>query len=352
MIGYKHAALIMERPHAQLSAVVAPLSTQNAAFADDHGATLYHDIGTALESEDIDAAVISSPNEFHFDQAMACLGKGIPALVEKPLTDDIRQARDLAKASEDLGVPVLVGHHRTYSPLLRLAREFLNSENFGRLVSVQGSALFYKPADYFRDGPWRTRKGGGPVLINLIHEIGIMRHLCGEIACVAAHVSHAKRGFEVEDSAAILLTFESGALGTFLLSDTAASSKSWEMTAGENPAYPYFPDQNCYHFAGDMGSFDFPSMQYRTYAGRPHRSWWDTFRNGRLAPERRDPLALQLDHFVDVVRDGAAPVVAARDGYLNMLVLEAIMQAASSNHTVDMAGFTAALARDEMKAVP
>ena len=337
LIGKKHAALISDRPDLDLSVVVAPLSERNAEFARAHGARHYQDVETALDREKIDAAVISAPNEFHHEQAIACLDRGVPALVEKPLTDDIGQARDLVEASDRTGLPVLVGHHRTYSPLLRLARTFIASDDFGDLVCVQGSALFYKPADYFEAGPWRTRKGGGPILINLIHEIGIMRYLCGEIASVSARVSHAKRGFEVEDSAAVLLTFESGAVGTFLLSDTAASSKSWEMTAGENPAYPYFPDQNCYHFAGDNGSLDFPSMRVRTYSGTPDRSWWHGFSEKRLTVAHEDPLALQLDHFVDVVRGDAAPAVSARDGYTNMLVQEAIVRAAATRMEVVVA---------------
>jgi len=100
-------------------------------------------------------------------------------LVEKPITDNIDDARKLADRSEDARVPVLVGHHRTYSPLLDAAVAFLNSARFGRLVAVQGSALFYKPVKYFKDGAWRTKVGGGPILINLIHEIGLLRYFCG-----------------------------------------------------------------------------------------------------------------------------------------------------------------------------
>ncbi len=329
LIGKKHCALIRDREDCEIAAIVAPDSTKNRATAAEYGASFYSSLEEALgESSDpaagIDAAIISSPNAFHFDQAIKSIEHNIPVLVEKPVTDTLAKARELARRSLDAKVPVLVGHHRTHSAMLSVADNFLRSEYFGRLVSVMGSAQFYKPAHYFADGPWRTRIGGGPILINLIHEIGLLRHFCGEISEVVALASNSVRGYEVEDSVSISLRFGSGALGTFILSDAAASSKSWEMTAGENPAYPHFPDEDCYHFAGTQGSLDFPTMRIRSYPKGLDQSWWVPFASERLSVERKDPLAAQLDHFMAVIRGQEKPLITAHDGYRNMLVIEAI----------------------------
>ena len=88
-----------------------------------------------------------------------------------------------------------------------------------------GSAVVLQARDgYFdRRNEWRRQPGGGPILINMIHEIGNLRAMVGEIVAVQAIASNATRGFEVEDTVAIKLRFANGALGTFLLSDTAAS---------------------------------------------------------------------------------------------------------------------------------
>lgn len=337
LIGRQHARLIGERGDSELAAVVAPASDENSRFAHLAGARFYSDLSAALDAERPDAAIISSPNVFHCEQTLACLARGVPVLVEKPMTDRIDEAEQVLSMVERTGVPVLVGHHRTYSPLLDAALDMLRSEHFGRLVALQGSALFYKPAHYFEDGPWRTVKGGGPILINLIHEIGLMRLFGGEIASVQAVAAHNIRRFEVEDTVAISLAFAGGALGTFLLSDTAASSKSWEMTSGENPAYPHFPAEYCYHFAGTNGSLDFPSMAAKAYPTAGGRSWWKAFDEFALTFERRDPLALQLAHFVDVVKNGAAPRVSALDGYRNIQVIEAIRQSIATRSVVDVA---------------
>lgn len=213
----------------------------------------------------------------------------------------------------------------------------MNSSRFGRLVAVQGAALFYKPSHYFAEGPWRTRKGGGPILINLIHEIGLLRFFCGEIQRLSALASNRVRQFDVEDSVSITFGFENGAIGNFLLSDTAASNKSWEMTSGENPAYPHDRNGNCYHFSGTNGSLDFPSMRVRFYEEGRLRSWWHEFESDQLSVARANPLELQLQHFTEVIRKRSNPLVSAQDGYKNMLVVQAIKQSIDSGSTVHLA---------------
>lgn len=324
LIGIQHLRLVQARPDCEVVAIVAPETEEHRQLAMEVSARLFQSVEEALDSVALDGAIISSPNPYHCEQALACIERKTPVLVEKPLTDKLDDARALVEAARQHDVPVLVGHHRTYSPLLGTARDFIHSARFGRPVTLQGSALFYKPAEYFAAGPWRTRLGGGPLLINMIHEIGVMRHLYGDIRCVSAFASHRTREFEVEDTVAINFVFENGALGSFILSDAAASSKSWEMTSGENPAYPAYPDESCYHFAGTNGSLDFPSMRARFYPSSAEASWWRAFDAATLAGTRANPLERQLAHFVEVIRGEAEPLVTAEDGYRNMLVIDAI----------------------------
>ncbi|MGP4805456.1 Gfo/Idh/MocA family protein [Agrobacterium cavarae] len=327
LIGKQHVRLVQARHDCQLVAIVAPATEENAAFARGVGVPLYDDLRIATRHVIVDGVVISSPNHFHKEQATICLQQGLPVLVEKPITDTVEDAEHLVRLVEQTGVPLLVGHHRTYSPLVSVVLDILRCEKFGKMVAITGSALFMKPDHYFEDGPWRKVKGGGPILINLIHEVGLMRLFAGEICSVQAIASHQRRGFEVEDTVAINFEFEGGALGTFLLSDAAASNKSWEMTAGENPAYPFFPDDACYHMAGTNGSIDFPSMSFKCYSSPDDRSWWKSFQLDRVAVERADPLERQIEHFVDVIARRATPLVSAFDGYQNLRVLQAIIDA-------------------------
>lgn len=324
LIGRVHARIIEECPGSELSAVVAPGSERNRRFAADYGVAFFEDLSSALDAQSFDGVVISSPNNCHFQQTMECLTRGVPVLVEKPITEATDEARLICEAVDEFQGKLLVGHHRTYSALVDTVMKFLKSSHFGNLVALQGSALFYKPTQYFKDGPWRTKSGGGPILINLIHEIGLMRTFAGEVNSVAALSSSAVRGFEVEDTVAISLRFESGALGTFILSDTAASAKSWELTSAENATYPNYSGVSCYHLAGTIGSIDFPTMRTMSYARQEEQSWWVPFVEGSLERTQRDPLVAQFRHFLDVIDGKSLPIVSAHDGYRNMQVLEAV----------------------------
>jgi len=231
---------------------------------------------------------------------------------------------------------VLIGHHRAHSPILAKAREVVQMGRLGSLVAVTGTAMFCKPDRYFSDAPWRRQPGGGPILINLIHEIGNLRTLCGDIAAVQAFASSATRGFDVEDTAAIVLRFANGALGTFLLSDTSASARSWEQTSQENKDYASYDDEDCYLVAGTLGSLAIPTMRLKTYARREDRSWFAPFETSTAAVGRQDPLALQLKHFCALTQGAVKPLVSARDGLQNLRVVEAISQAVRKGRVVDI----------------
>ncbi len=201
-------------------------------------------------------------------------------------------------------------------------------------MAVVGTALFYKPDEYFEvGGGWRRQPGGGPILLNLTHEVNNLLSLVGDIIRVQAVTSNATRGFPVEDTAAMVFTFAGGALGTFLLSDTAASARSWEQTARENASYSTYDDEDCYHIAGTAGSLSVPTMRMKVFGGK--RSWWEPFDVATEGVARTDPLANQVAHFVEVIRDGVEPVCGGRDGLKTLMVTEAVVTAARTGGTVD-----------------
>jgi predicted dehydrogenase len=332
-IGQAHMDAARRSPSVTLSAVVDP-SPAAQATADAAGVPLYASLAELFAQDKPDGVVLATPNPLHLPHAMACIDAGLPMLLEKPIAQTVAQAQSLVHAADAAQARVLIGHHRAHSPIMAKARQVVASGVLGRIVGVMGSAAFLKPDHYFDDAPWRREPGGGPILLNMIHEVHNLRMLCGEIVAVQAFTSHAVRGFAVEDTVSVGLRFANGALGSFFLSDTAACAKSWEQTSQENKAYPSYDDEDCYTVCGTHGSLSIPTMRLKTYPRDEDRSWWKPFEVGVVGMVRDDPIRHQMEHFGAVVRGQAAPLVSARDGLANLRVTEAIVEAARSGSTV------------------
>ncbi len=331
LIGREHIARIAGSPEASLAAVVDP-SPAAAAIAAAHTAPWYPDFATMLAAVRPDGVIVATPNQMHRDHGLAVIAAGIPVLVEKPIADTLEAAEALVTAAEATGVPLLVGHHRRHSKMIRRARAIIESGQLGRIVAVHGFFWLVKPDAYF-DVAWRREPGAGPVLLNLIHDIDLLRHFCGEVASVQAFGSNAVRGFPVDDSCVVSLRFTSGALGTITVSDTIPAPWSWEQTAGENPAYPR-TGEACYQIGGTLGALSIPSLEL--WSSESERSWWQPLQRSRVYDTDADPLVEQIAQFCRVIRGAEPPLVPGREGLASLRVIHAIQQAAATGQRVDL----------------
>lgn len=325
LIGRRHLDAIAQTEDAEIAAVVDPDETaRNAALA--QGVTHYATLDEMLAASRPDGVILATPNALHVEQALACIAAGLPVLVEKPLATDLAGATRLVEAARAADVPLAVGHHRRHNPLISAAKARIDAGEIGAITAVQAQFWVYKPDDYF-DTAWRRATGAGPVFINLVHDLDLMRHLAGEIVSISAMESNARRGHEVEDTAVLLLRFANGALGTVTLSDTIPAPWSWELTAGENPAYPQ-TDQSCYQIGGTRGALSLPDGRIWRHTGA--QSWWHPINATPFPRGADDPLVAQIRQFSAVCRGEAAPLVTGEDGRAVLAVIDAAKRAMAS----------------------
>lgn len=333
LMGKAHLEVMRQNPQVVLACIVDPSATSKE-LACEMGVTHFEQLQSALDAGNLDGVIVATPNAMHVPQAVQCLRAGIGVLVEKPIADQLCEAHELVKMSEQTAVPVLIGHHRSHSSIMRRASSLVQSGALGRLVSFQGSATFAKPNGYFEQGPWRRKPGGGPLLINMIHEVHNMQMLCGRIKSVQALSSNFIRGFEVEDTVCIGLSFDSGALGTFMLSDCAASPLSWEQTSAENKAYAHYPRMDCYHLSGTQGTLSIPTLTLHRFNEKVSPSWLEPMQVEQLPLEPLDPLAEQLAHFVQVIKRETPALVSAQMGLDNFVAVNAIIESAKTGQRI------------------
>jgi len=298
LVGLRHAEVAAASPRIDLTAVVEPDTARIAALR-DRGLPAVADLSDVPRHTR--AAVVATPTPAHLETARAALARGWPLIVEKPLADTLDNARALIAEAEAAGLPLFTGHHRRCHPFVAAAREALG--RIGAPVAVQGLWSLRKHDAYY-DVPWRTRPGAGPLMTNLSHEIDLLGHLFGRVAEVSALSSNARRGLAIEDTAAIALRFDNGALGSILMSDAGASPWSFEAATGENPTIAA-SGEDYLRFTGTEGALAFPSLTAWGRSGPGEIEWGRPLaRSDGPAFARVDPLREQIDRFAAVVAGG------------------------------------------------
>jgi predicted dehydrogenase len=330
-IGRTHAERLLRHADCTLAAIADP-TPAGRDFAASIDVPWFAQPDALLDAVEPQAAIVATPNATHAAIGLQCIARGVPLLMEKPITDTLDDGERLCAAAEAANVPLLVGHQRRHSLRVRTAKAWVDAGRIGRPVAAHAMATWLKPADYF-DVAWRREPGGGPVLINLIHDIDILRHLIGEVTSVQAVTSRAARGLAVEDTAAVILRFAGGAVATLLTSDATPAPWNYDLGAGELERYPP-QNEDALWLCGSDGSMTLPQLQLWRYTGA--RGWAEPLTLERTAPMRADPYDEQLRHLRAVVEGLEAPLCSGRDALATLRTALAVHEAAAGGVTVTL----------------
>jgi predicted dehydrogenase len=314
LIGSRHAQAVLDHPGAELACVVEPNPDQRARY-DVPGFVRLEDVDVP-----VDGAILATPSNLHADHAEIALSRGWACLVEKPLAADLAQADRIVAASARAGLPVLTGHHRRYHACVRHLRQIVRGGGIGAPVLASAIWAMKKPDAYFQ-GNWRQGSDGSPVMINMVHEIDLLRFVLGEVAEISAMGGQPVRGANRVESGVLSLRFDTGAIASVAFADTAPSPWGFEAGTRENPNIAG-TGQDCLWIAGTTGGVSFPSLTLWSGAA----DWSEAPEPRNEAAPRTDALTAQLGHFLDVL-GGGAPLIDAADARRTLAVtLEAEAQ--------------------------
>jgi predicted dehydrogenase len=328
-IGVRHIGYLAACRDAETAAIV-DTSPKAEELGRKHGVPYYADWRKMLDAVRPDGVIIATPNKLHASMALECIDRGIPSLIEKPIADDIASALQVVDGAEASGVPVLIGHHRRHSHIVRRAIESIQAGDIGKLVSAVAMHIRRKSDAYFQ-AQWRRERGGGPLLINGAHEIDTLRVLCGEIEELQAATANAARGFAVEDTAAVTLRFRNGALGTLTVTDAVQASWAWELSSGEDVRYAQ-ELTNAFLICGTKGALALPTLELCwNERGGGER---DPLVRKRLHAVPADPWFEEVKHFARVIRKEEAPLVTPMDATRTLAGVLAIQQSAETRSWV------------------
>lgn len=298
LIGIRHVDAVQAHPGCALVGLADP----DLSIAPD--IPRFSDMSDVPDP--VDGVIIATPTDLHARHGADAAARGWHMLIEKPVAGDLTSARTLSDAVQHGGVGSLVGHHRRYHAAVRQLKTMIEEGAIGRVVCANLIWAMRKPDDYFA-GNWRAA-GGSPVMINLVHDIDILRFVVGEIVSVTALRGAGLRGQSRIESGAVALAFENGATGTISFADTSPSPWGFEAGTGENPNIGT-TGQDMMWIMGTDGAISFPSMTL--WSGT---EWGQAAQQVPVqkAENAKPPLAAQLDHFLDVI-DGATPLIDVAD---------------------------------------
>lgn len=332
-IGRVHVSKILDSDTARLVSVSepSPRGEELAARLGVPNRPNYRDV----LADHPDGVIISVPNALHREVATFFASSGVHLLVEKPLAESVEAGKAIVAAARAADVHLLVGHHRRHNNLVPETRALVQGQ-IGILLATNSLLTMRKPDSYY-DPDWRRGSEAGPLLVNVIHEVDLLRAICGEISAVHSMGRNLARGFQFDDTLAITLSYGSGAVGTMVVSESTPSPWSWESTVAEGLGFAtYGVDYTV--FFGSQGSLSFPSLRLWQYENPDAEPGWTSplTTTARSLKQPNDPYKDQVDNFTAAIRGNAAPVVSGTDALRSLAVIEAIRESTATGSSVSL----------------
>lgn len=274
-------------------------------------ASWYDDYRKMLEEEELDGVLVSSSDDVHFEHAMACIQKGLPVLIEKPITRSLTEAENLCKAADKGGVTLMTVSNKRYSPPYARAKQFIESGPLTDPAMLVGKFnLGYDYVDLFESGT--------------IHLFDLARFLMGDVRRVRAvgvnKYDLSKRKYPV-DNAIIQLEFHNGSIGTLYTSSSALSFKPWERV-------------EVYGQRAWLDVDDQYTLTLHDSETEGSKSWSPVMPNTLLFDEEFGGFTGLIENFAQAIRGNELPKVTGWDGYRALELLYATELSLNENGAI------------------
>ena len=331
-VGHFHAQAFRRCEGAELTACWGRHREKVDAFAAQYGIRGYTDLETMVRETGVQAVSICTPHPNHAALAVEACRLGLHIAVEKPLAASLEDCDAILQAAHAAGVTgTTICQRRFYQPAQRVRRA-IDDGKLGRPILGTVNMLGWRDMAYYHSDPWRgTWDGeGGGVLINQApHQIDLLLWYMGEVDELYGMwdtLNHPE--LEVEDTAAAVIRFKSGAMGNLVVSNSQNPALFGNVRVhGENGAsVGVQTDGGAMFIAGVSGITEPPVNDLWTVPGEAEQL--EAFRRSDSEAFRRADMyhyhALQLQDFVDAIRFGRAPLITLEDGRRTVELITAI----------------------------
>ncbi|MFC4543413.1 Gfo/Idh/MocA family protein [Halosolutus amylolyticus] len=308
-------------------------------FADRYGVETYADHAALFD--DVDAVVVTTPNKFHEEYALAAFDRDLHVLLEKPLAHSIGSAERIADAAREADGTCMVGFNNRFRNAVQLLRERIERGDLGEVTHVE--ANYVRRRGVPGRGSWFTRReiSGGGALIDLgVHAIDLALYLLGgpDVEEVSG-VTRSEFGSR-EDYAYLEMWGDDEGPGAFDVDDSASAfvrcaddrTVSLEVAWATNR-----PPTHEFVVRGTEAAARFDLMESDLTIHSASSDGADHFVDATIEPRENDPHAAEQRAFFEAIDAGREEGSGVEEALTVQRVVDAIYRSSDEGQTISLA---------------
>jgi len=321
-IAHYHARGLAELPDVKVKALCSLDGPAAEKFADKYGIEEVTDqINGLLGREDIQAAVIATPNKYHAPYAIEFMKNGIDVFVEKPMAVSALQGKEMIEFARKNNRILMVGHMWRFDTEVNYVRDLVQSGKLGEIIKTKGYGIHvnWGPSGWFID---KDLAGGGALADMGVHAIDTVRYILGDPQPkeVYAKISTSFGDYDVDDTGIVMITWETGAVSII--------ESGWWHPHADGP-------EAGAQFYGTLGYASlFPTCWEKKKGEKIEKIVPDM-------PERKEHCdrvmyRRQMKHFIDCLRNRTEPLSGMIQGQTVLGIVDAAYESARRGKAVKL----------------
>ncbi|PIZ87951.1 MAG: hypothetical protein COX91_02795 [Candidatus Nealsonbacteria bacterium CG_4_10_14_0_2_um_filter_39_15] len=281
-----------------------------------------------LEYSEIDLYVVAVPNHLHRKIGQDVAKAGKDALIEKPITTNLRDADKLIKIFKKKKRNLFVMLQMRFHPALCMVKQAIDEGKLGRILGSSLNIFWFRSGEYFQKSTWKGVKKleGGSLLNQGIHYIDIMQWLVGPVESVFARIFTLFHKIETEDTVQAILKFKNPAGESGIYSGAGGASGTLNFNI-----FTYPKNFECsLTIFGTQGTIKIGGEKMQEI------KFWDV-KNYPMPPIKKTAYILQTYVYADIaqsLRRGLRAEISGGEARKSLEIIEAIYRSAKENKEI------------------
>ncbi|MDQ0198003.1 Gfo/Idh/MocA family protein [Neobacillus ginsengisoli] len=315
---HRHLPEYQVNPNVELVAVCDINEERALEVAEKYGVLSFTSYKALLESSEVDAVSVCTPNYLHAPISIAALEAGIHVLCEKPMATSKQEAEAMIAAAKASGKKLMIAHNQRFVPSHQKARQFIQSGEIGKIYSFRTAFGHGGPEGWSVEGKegwfFQKEKAFVGAMGDLgVHKTDLLRYVLGEeIVEVGSFVETSAKNFaDVDDNAVCVLKTESGIIGTL--------AASWAYVSKEDNSTIIYGEKAILRLEDDPTS----SLIVQYTNGEVVKYELGKIQSNAEGGQNNSHV---IEKFVDSILTGQEPPVPGEEGMKSLAVILAALE--------------------------